>query len=157
MPKWLRVWLITIALAVSPLSYAELITIEPQYEDRYHSLLEELRCLVCQNESLADSPSELAYDLRVEVKEMLEGGSTDEEVLTFMSDRYGDFVLYDPPVKPRTLLLWYGPALLLLIGLGTALVIVNQRKRSATTSELSESEQARLKQVLKKDDKDPSE
>ena len=131
---------------------AEVITVAPEYESRYHDILEELRCLVCQNQTLADSGSELATDLRVEVKQMLEQGSTDQEILKFMSDRYGDFVLYKPPVKPRTLLLWFGPFLLLAGGIIAALSIVRKRAITESFDELGESEKQRIQKILDKDD-----
>ena len=131
--------------------HAQIVTVAPEYEERYHNILEELRCLVCQNQSLADSGSELAYDLRVEVKEMLEQGSTDKEILKFMSDRYGDFVLYKPPVKPRTLLLWFSPFLLLVGGIVAALMIIRKRAIAESFSELDETEKQRIKNILDKD------
>ncbi|MEM8843781.1 MAG: cytochrome c-type biogenesis protein, partial [Pseudomonadota bacterium] len=109
-----------------PLS-ADVITVAPEYEDRYQDILAKLRCLVCQNQSIADSPSDLAVDFRIEVKDMLENGSSDQEILDFMSDRYGDFVLYDPPVKPHTWLLWAGPFLFLIGGVIAAIGIVRKR------------------------------
>ena len=125
---------------------AEIINVQPQYEDRYQSLLEELRCLVCQNQTLADSSSELATDLRVQVKDMLEQGNTDQEILDFMSARYGDFVLYTPPVKSHTLFLWLGPFALLIIGIGASLLMITQRAKQAQT--ISEADQQRLQSLL---------
>lgn len=84
-------------------------------EQRYTRLLSELRCLVCQNQSLADSDAGLASDLRAQVREMLEGGASDEEIKIFMTERYGDFVLYDPPLAPRTYVLWAAPFVLLAL------------------------------------------
>ena len=132
-------------------SNAEIVTVAPEYEKRYQNILEELRCLVCQNQSLADSGSELAYDLRVEVKEMLEQGSSDKEILKFMSDRYGDFVLYKPPVRPRTLLLWLGPFLLFVGGIVMVLLIVRKRAVAESFRELNEEEKKRIKNILEKD------
>ena len=131
---------------------AEIITVAPEYEDRYQDILEELRCLVCQNQTLADSGSGLANDLRVEVKQMLEQGATDQEILKFMSDRYGDFVLYKPPVKPRTLLLWFGPFLLFVGGIVAALTIIRRRAVAETFSELDDTEKQRIQNILDKDD-----
>lgn len=126
--------------------HAEIISVAPQYEQRYHSLLEQLRCLVCQNQTLADSGSGLATDLRVQVKQMLEQGSTDQEILDFMSARYGDFVLYMPPVKTHTLFLWIGPFVLLLIGVVAALLLVRQRGQREYS--ISDSDQQRLQKLL---------
>lgn len=135
-----------LCLLATQLVYAEIINVQPQYEDRYQSLLEELRCLVCQNQTLADSSSELATDLRVQVKDMLEQGSSDQQILDFMSARYGDFVLYTPPVKSHTLFLWLGPFALLLIGVVTALWMIAQRAKQAPT--ISEADQQRLHNLL---------
>lgn len=135
-----------VCLLATQLVYAEIINVQPQYEDRYQSLLEELRCLVCQNQTLADSSSELATDLRVQVKDMLEQGSSDQQILDFMSARYGDFVLYTPPVKSHTLFLWLGPFALLLIGVVTALWMIAQRAKQAPT--ISEADQQRLHNLL---------
>ncbi|OUV63231.1 MAG: hypothetical protein CBC79_02360 [Gammaproteobacteria bacterium TMED119] len=135
-----------VCLLATQLVYSEIINVQPQYEDRYQSLLEELRCLVCQNQTLADSSSELATDLRVQVKDMLEQGSSDQQILDFMSARYGDFVLYTPPVKSHTLFLWLGPFALLLIGVVTALWMIAQRAKQAPT--ISEADQQRLHNLL---------
>jgi cytochrome c-type biogenesis protein CcmH len=104
----------------------------PAFQDatlqaRYETLTRELRCLVCQNETIADSGATLAADLRRELREQIAAGATDEQVLKFMTDRYGAFVLYKPPFEPRTWLLWAGPALLLLIGLIVVIRIILKR------------------------------
>ncbi len=109
-------------------------------EDRFKQLTQELRCLVCQNQNLADSDAQLAHDLRAEVHEMLIAGNSDDEIKQFMVERYGDFVLYRPPVQQNTYLLWLAPMVLLFIG---ALILrANIKKRSAllesTTDETSE-------------------
>lgn len=98
-------------------------------EDRYRALLQELRCTVCQNQSLADSDAPLAQDLRREVYNQIRAGRSDFEIRQFMRDRYGDFVLYNPPLASHTLLLWGGPIGLLLIGLIAAAVVVLRRRR----------------------------
>jgi len=137
-----------LSVLVSAHTHAQLITVEPQYQQRYHAILEELRCLVCQNQTLADSSSELATDLRVQVKTMLEDGNSDQEILDFMSARYGDFVLYNPPVKSHTLFLWLGPFILLLFGIIAALVVVN--KRSKSEQSLSDEDLRRIQELLDK-------
>ncbi|MEM9103970.1 MAG: cytochrome c-type biogenesis protein, partial [Pseudomonadota bacterium] len=119
--------IIVLFIVLSSPLLANVITVAPEYEDRYQHILGKLRCLVCQNQSIADSPSDLAVDFRIEVKDMLENGSSDQEILDFMSDRYGDFVLYDPPVKPHTWLLWAGPFLFLIGGVIAAIGIVRKR------------------------------
>ena len=100
-----------------------------QQEERFKQLTLELRCLVCQNQNLADSDAQLAHDLRAEVHEMLLAGNTNDEIKQFMVERYGDFVLYRPPVQQNTYLLWLGPFIILLIG---AIVLrANIKKRTA--------------------------
>ena len=98
-------------------------------EQRYRALLGELRCTVCQNQSLADSDAPLAQDLRRQVFEMLRDGRSDTEIREFMRDRYGDFVLYNPPLASHTALLWGGPIILLIIGLGASAVVVYRRRQ----------------------------
>jgi cytochrome c-type biogenesis protein CcmH len=104
---------------------------DPALEARVTRLAAELRCLVCQNQTIADSNAELAVDLRNRVREMLRAGRSDEEVLAYMTERYGDFVLYRPPLKPTTTLLWFGPALLLAIGAGVLVTVLRRRSRLA--------------------------
>ena len=103
-----------------------------EQEHRYHNLLRELRCLVCQNQSLAESDAGLAVDLRDQVKTMIIAGSSDAEIYTFMTERYGDFVLYKPPFKPQNYILWIAPFLLLLIGLT---VLMKRVLRQAPTKD----------------------
>ncbi len=119
----------------------------PEHEARYYSLLDELRCLVCQNQTIAESDADLAKDLRDEVKKMLQAGATDSEITEFMVNRYGDFVLYRPPVKPRTWLLWFGPLVFLLIALATLAQVVRKQKSAGSTA-LSEAEQAKVDSIL---------
>jgi cytochrome c-type biogenesis protein CcmH len=104
---------------------------DPALQARYELLIKDLRCLVCQNQSIADSNASLASDLRREVREMMIAGQSDEQIREFMTARYGDFVLYRPPVSPRTWLLWSAPVLLLLGGLGIAAMVVVRRMRAA--------------------------
>jgi cytochrome c-type biogenesis protein CcmH len=124
-----------------------------QQEDTYKELIEELRCLVCQNQNLADSNAELALDLRRQVKDMVTAGQDRDQVVDYMVSRYGDFVMYRPPMRTSTLLLWFGPLLLLLIGL-VALVVIVRRQRAANISEtadLDEEQQKRARQLLQGD------
>lgn len=116
---------------------------DPSRQALFESLLEELRCLVCQNQSLADSHADLAQDLRDEVHRMVAAGDDREAILAFMVQRYGDFVLYKPPVKSTTWILWLAPLLLLL---GTALAWWRTQRRAAVAASapLSAAEQARL-------------
>jgi cytochrome c-type biogenesis protein CcmH len=102
-----------------------------ELEARYQTLVTELRCLVCQNQTIADSDADLAKDLRREVHDMLVKGKSDEEIKDFMLERYGDFVLYKPPVKTTTVPLWVGPFILLAIGLAVVVVMVRRRAGQA--------------------------
>ncbi|MEI8298366.1 MAG: cytochrome c-type biogenesis protein [Pseudomonadota bacterium] len=97
---------------------------------RYEHLTNELRCLVCQNQTIADSNAGLAGDLRREVKELIAAGKTDDEIRQFLTARYGDFVLYNPPLTARTLLLWAAPALLVLVTVGAAARVIVRRSKA---------------------------
>ena len=103
---------------------------DPAQRVRYEAITRELRCLVCQNQTIADSDADLAKDLRREVRGMLESGQTDDQIRTFMTDRYGDFVLYRPRTSGRTLALWAAPVVLLLGGLALAVRVVRRRARA---------------------------
>lgn len=100
----------------------------PQHEARYKKLINELRCLVCQNQNLADSNASLASTLRDETYRMINEGKSDEEILQFMVQRYGDFVLYRPPLKLQTILLWVGPFLLLLFALIVLFMVIRKHR-----------------------------
>ena len=122
---------------------------------RYRTLVEELRCPKCQNQNIADSNAPIAMDLRREIYRMLEEGQSNEQIVDFLVDRYGDFVRYKPPVDARTLVLWYGPVVLLVFGFGVVGVILMRRRRansSGASSTLSEAERARLATLLDKKD-----
>lgn len=118
----------------------------PELEKRVMALSQELRCLVCQNQTLADSHAELAIDLKNQVREKLEQGMSDKEVVDYMVQRYGDFVLYRPPVKGTTWFLWFGP-FLLLVG-GIVVLLAKLRKRGEATDEISENELQRAAALL---------
>ena len=107
---------------------------DPALEARVMELTSELRCLVCQNQTIADSHADLAIDLRNQVREMLRRGDSREQVLEYMTARYGDFVLYRPPLKQSTMLLWFGPALLLVGGLAVLVVVLRRRLRMPAES-----------------------
>lgn len=128
---------------------AEPVVIAAEHEDRYHAILNELRCLVCQNQTIAESDADLAKDLRVEVRQMLEEGASNSDIIDFMANRYGDFVLYRPLLQPKTYLLWFGPFVLLLVALIILLVMVKRQRRSAG-ARLSTEEQAQLSSILNK-------
>jgi cytochrome c-type biogenesis protein CcmH len=99
-------------------------------QSRYEHLTQELRCLVCQNQSIADSNASLAGDLRREVKEMIAAGKSDDDIKSFLTARYGDFVLYDPPLSARTVLLWAAPGLLVLLTVGAAARVILRRSKA---------------------------
>lgn len=145
----LTVLLLTLGLAVQagvvePRSFAD-----PADEARYRQLIQELRCLVCQNQNLADSNAELAMDLRDQTYNMIKAGKTNEEIVSFMVNRYGDFVLYRPPLKSTTVLLWFGPLLLIVTGL--VILFVQVRRRAVArqdTRDLTPEEHRRIEQIL---------
>ncbi len=124
---------------------------DQQVEDDYLELSEELRCLVCQNQNLIDSNAELADDLRREVAKMLKKGQSKEQVKDFMVDRYGDFVLYNPPFKAQTILLWAGPFVLMFWALFAMLrkIKANKTENNGDSSELSEQEKEKLQAILR--------
>ncbi len=121
---------------------------DPALERRVQALSEELRCLVCQNQSLADSNADLAIDLKNQVREKLQQGASEKDVITFMTERYGDFVLYRPPLKATTLLLWFGPGLLLLAGLIALFVRLRRRAAVTATPALTADERTRAAALL---------
>jgi len=119
----------TLVFACQLAAKEPLIFMNPEQEARYNELTLELRCLVCQNQNLADSDAPLAQDLRKEIYDMMQAGRSNEEIKTFMVDRYGDFVLYKPPVQGNTLALWLAPAVLLLLGGVVVVLIIRKRTR----------------------------
>jgi cytochrome c-type biogenesis protein CcmH len=124
---------------------------DPVLEKRMIVLAEKLRCLVCQNESLASSHAELAQDLRREVREQMKLNKTDQEIIDYLVSRYGDFVLYDPPMKPYTLLLWFGPFVLLLGGVGVLAYQLGKRRLSVPDTTLTAEQQQRAATLLNQD------
>jgi cytochrome c-type biogenesis protein CcmH len=104
---------------------------DPEQQETYETLTKELRCLVCQNQTIADSNAELAGDLRRQVYEMLQQGKSREEIVQFMTDRYGDFVLYKPAFKGKTSVLWIAPVVFLLMGLITVFFVIRRKKVAA--------------------------
>ena len=121
---------------------------DPVTEQRLIVISEEMRCLVCQNESLAGSRSDLANDLRREIRILINEGKTDEQIRNFMVERYGDFVLYRPPVKPITWLLWIGPFIILLAGIIGLLVYLRRRNQSVPSVALSVEDNHRIDVLL---------
>jgi cytochrome c-type biogenesis protein CcmH len=128
---------------------APLMAEDPKLESRLVDISQELRCLVCQNESLASSHAELADDLRNEVRELLRSGKSDQEVKDFLVARYGDFVLYRPEVKPLTWVLWFGPFVLLVVAAIFLGVYLRQRRALAAPVPMSDEARERAKQLLK--------
>ena len=126
-----RIALATLTLLLSSLAAASdpLIFTDAEQEARYLKLTSELRCLVCQNQNLADSDAPLAQDLRKEIHAMLQTGADDDQITSFLVDRYGDFVLYRPPLQGNTMVLWLMPAILLLLGGLVIFIIVRKRTR----------------------------
>jgi cytochrome c-type biogenesis protein CcmH len=120
---------------------------DPLLEKRVTALAEELRCLVCQNQTIADSHAELAIDLKNQIREKLKAGESEEKIKEYMVARYGDFVLYRPPVKTTTLPLWIGPFVVLLAALAGLFYYI-RRRRSVQPQPLSEAEQARVRALL---------
>jgi cytochrome c-type biogenesis protein CcmH len=121
---------------------------DPVLEKRVMALAEELRCLVCQNQTIADSHAELAIDLKNQIREKLKGGMSEAQVVDYMVARYGDFVRYRPPVKATTVPLWFGPFALLLAAVAGLYYYIVRRRRAAPARELSEEEQARVRALL---------
>jgi len=146
------VLLLVLALLVSPMVMAKEaapMSTDPVLEKKVNKIASELRCLVCQNQTIADSHAELAVDLKNQVREMVKAGQSQKQINEYMVKRYGDFVLYRPAFKPTTMLLWAGPFLLLLIGL--TVLVINLRKRMTMVKDdevLSSEENERLKSLL---------
>jgi cytochrome c-type biogenesis protein CcmH len=126
---------------------------DPVVEQRLIAISEEMRCLVCQNESLAGSRSDLANDLRRELRTLIKQGKTDAEIREFMVSRYGDFVLYRPPVKPITWMLWIGPFALMVAGVIALFVYMRRRNREITNLVLTDDESKRADALLKEGEK----
>src|SRR5438309_9199875 len=122
---------------------------DPQIEQRMRALTEQLRCLVCQNETLADSRADLAEDLRKQIREQMLAGKTDQEIIAFLTQRYGDFVLYKPPVKSTTYLLWFGPFVLLVAGTAVLYRFVKRRRELIQEKPLTADEQKIAEEILR--------
>ena len=154
--------LMRMLLAVALLAFALLVMVQvaafareaapaaddPMLEERLMTLAGDLRCLVCQNQTLAESNAELAADLRNEIREQMRRGASDQDVIDYLVARYGDFVLYRPPLKATTLLLWSGPAILLLLGIGLLLRTLTRRRVQGAPAPLSTAARARAQELL---------
>ncbi|MBA2659273.1 MAG: cytochrome c-type biogenesis protein CcmH [Nitrosospira sp.] len=139
-------------MLVLPSSWAKeaaLIAEDPEIERRMIHLSEDLRCLVCQNESLAGSRADFANDLRREIREQMKDNKSDKEIIDFMVARYGDFVLYRPPVKATTILLWFGPFVFLAAGAILLLFYLKRRRRQIEDPALSEKQRQQAEALLK--------
>lgn len=123
---------------------------DPEIEKRMIALSEDLRCLVCQNESLAGSRSDFAKDIRREIREQLIANKSNKEITDFLVARYGDFVLYRPPLRTNTMLLWFGPFVFLLIGACVLIIYLRQRRKQINETPLSEEQLEKAEEILKK-------
>ena len=153
--KYFYAWVLLLVACSSVLAKdAVLLAEDPVVEQRLIAISEELRCLVCQNESLAGSRADLAMDLRRELRNLIKQGKTDAEIREFMVSRYGDFVLYRPPVKPSTWLLWLGPFGLMVAGLVALFVYLRRRNSEvAASTGLTEEESKRAEALLQEGEK----
>ncbi len=121
---------------------------DPEVEKRMLALTMDLRCLVCQNESIADSRADFSNDIRREIREQIKANKSDQEIIQFLVDRYGDFVLYNPPIKPTTLFLWFGPVALFIIGFGALIVYLKRRRQQIEEVPLSEAQLKKAEALL---------
>ncbi len=122
---------------------------DPVEARREVALAKKLRCLVCQNETIADSRADLAQDLRGKLREQMAAGKSDAEIIDYMTARYGDFVLYEPPLKATTMLLWFGPLLLLVLGAFVAWRVVRARSRAVAPAPMSAVDRERAERLLR--------
>ncbi|HQC80365.1 MAG TPA: cytochrome c-type biogenesis protein CcmH [Accumulibacter sp.] len=155
MRHWLTtLWLLLIVAGVHNLRAGEAMPLasDEVTEKRLVAIASELRCLVCQNESLAGSGAELANDLRREIRALIKEGKSDAEIMEFMVSRYGDFVRYRPPLKGSTLLLWFGPGLFLVGGLVALFLYLRRRQRALNDSPLTAEEEREASALLQEQD-----
>ena len=136
--------------AVPGLSRAQ-VTDDPQLDERVRVFSQQLGCLVCQNETLADSQAMLAIDLKQQIREQMKAGKSDQEILAYLTARYGDFVLYRPPVKRSTYLLWFGPFVLLVAGLYLLFRYIKSRREQIQETPLSKEDHRRAVELLQSD------
>ena len=136
------------SLAMAQVQEEERPSDDPVIEERLAKLSKELRCLQCQNQTLADSPAGLAADLRREIREQMKAGKSDQEILAFLTQRYGDFILYRPRVTVTTYVLWFGPFVLLLAGLAILFRYIKQRRDSITEQPLTADDRRRAEELL---------
>ncbi|MGE5202244.1 MAG: cytochrome c-type biogenesis protein CcmH [Acidobacteriota bacterium] len=141
-------WTLAAAWAVEPGERLD----DPALEARARAISAELRCLVCQNQSLDDSSAELAHDLRVLIRERLKAGDSDEQVRAYLVRRYGEFILLKPPLQRDTYLLWYGPFVVLLLGGAAAMLFLRRRGRLAEPAPLTAEERRRVAKLLAREE-----
>lgn len=141
-------WLVALPPAADAALRPDELLEDPELEARARALGKELRCVVCQNQSIDDSNADLAQDFRRIVRERVMAGETDEQILRFMVDRYGEFVLLKPPVTAGTLILWGGPFAVLLVGAGMAFATMRRRRQAVEPDDLSPEERQRLARLL---------
>jgi len=151
---WLSAAVLAWATQVGAREATPLAT-DPVLEARVMDIAEELRCLVCQNETIAASHADLAVDLRAQIRSKLSQGQSSQQILDFMVERYGDFVLYRPPLKPLTLFLWLGPFALLALAAVVLALNVRRHRRAVVAEPLSPAEQQRARQLLDQGGKAP--
>ena len=147
MRAWLALWLLCLPLALCAQT-AQPLPEDPLTNKRAMHLAEELRCLVCQNQTIADSNAELAVDLRRQIGEQIAQGRNDAQIIDYMVQRYGDFVLYRPPLKATTLFLWFGPPVLLVCGFVFLFRYLRSRRRRVELQPLSDSERREARALL---------
>ena len=147
--KCIYVFLMGLCIGLANAGEASPMAEDPVVEARLVHISQEIRCLVCQNESLSSSRAELADDLRREVRDLIRTNKSDQEIKDFLVSRYGDFVLYRPEVKPLTWVLWFGPFVVLLIAAIFMLVYLRQRRATVKPQVLSDAERARVEQLMK--------
>jgi len=124
-------------------------TEDPRIEQRFKNLTQQLRCPVCQNETLADSNAELAKQMRDQIREQMKAGKTDDEIKAYLTQRYGDFPLYKPPVRPMTYFLWFGPFLLLIMGTVVLFLFIRRRRELIVEKPLTADERKRAQEILR--------
>jgi cytochrome c-type biogenesis protein CcmH len=148
--------LLFLLLLAGPAAAREAVPVadDPALEQRVMRLSTELRCLVCQNENLADSRADLAVDLRNQVREQMRAGKSDDEIKAWLTQRYGDFVLYRPPVKSSTWLLWFGPFVLLIVAVAALLAYLHRRRARTGLLQLSAEEHRHAQALLAEDMRD---
>jgi len=146
--RFLSLLLICLIVSLALAKDAQPLAEDPAVEQRLTNLAQELRCLVCQNETLADSRADLAEDLRGEIREQIKAGKSDKEIIAFLTQRYGDFILYRPRVTYTTYLLWFGPFILLLGGLYVLFHYIKQRRELIPEKPLTADERRRAEELL---------